>query len=285
MTSMKGTFPRVTAEVARPVLVLDPKHPGLQDATYVQRRQALHDQAYDYRVGELGFPRVDYTEAEHALWRHISERLVDAHHKLACDLYLRGKSLLNIESKYMPQLGDLDRTLQEKHGFGLVPAEGLLDVRLFFEYLRLRRMPVTQFLRYDKAPNFTPEPDAVHDVTGHVPCLIDPTYQEVVQRIGEGVLGCADSDIPLWSRLYWFTIEFGLLEEKGGVRVLGAGLLSSLEEIEYCMSGAVNRRPFVLEEVIHTEYDTTRMQDTVFVVPSLAFLCEEVKRLRGMAKS
>ncbi len=269
-----------SAVQVRPVLVLDPKHPGLHDTAYVQRRQQLHDWAFDYRVGQLGFPHVDYTEDEHALWRHISERLVEAHQRHACELYLRGKALLNIESKHMPQLGDLDRALQEKHGFGLVPAEGLLDVRLFFEYLRRRRMPVTQFLRYHKVPDFTPEPDAVHDVTGHVPCLIDPTYQEVVQRIGEGVLSCPEADVPLWSRLYWFTVEFGLVEERGEPRVLGAGLLSSLEEIEYCFTDAVSRRPFELEEVIHTDYDPTCKQQTVFVVPSLRALAEDVARLR-----
>ncbi len=94
------------------------------------------------------------------------------------------------------------------------------------------------------------------------------------------MLSCPEADVPLWSRLYWFTVEFGLVEERGEPRVLGAGLLSSLEEIEYCFTDAVSRRPFELEEVIHTDYDPTCKQQTVFVVPSLRALAEDVARLR-----
>ena len=263
-------------------LELDPKHPGINDSVYVQRRHELYDQAFEYRVQERGFPTVAYTPEEHGIWRSVSERLVRAHEQRACTIYREGKRLLQIETRFMPQLADLDSVMRAHHDFGLVPAEGLLDVRTFFEYLRLRQMPCTQFLRHRNCPEFTPEPDAVHDVIGHVPCLMSKPYTDVVQKIGQGVLAATNQQqLDAWTRVYWFTVEFGLIQEADGVKVLGAGLLSSLEEIEYCFADAVVRRPFILDEVIATSYDPSRKQDVVFVVQSLAELSADVELLRA----
>lgn len=263
-------------------LELDPKHPGIDDPVYVSRRHQLYDLAFEARVHDRGFPTVDYTPAEHAIWRNVSERLVQAHQLRACQIYLEGKRLLQIETRFMPQLGDLDRVMRSHHDFGLCPAEGLLDVRTFFEYLKLRQMPCTQFLRHHKVPEFTPEPDAVHDVIGHVPCLMNKPYTDVVQKIGQGVLASTNQQqLDAWTRLYWFTVEFGLIREGSATKVFGAGLLSSLEEIEYCLSDAVTRRPFILDEVIATSYDPSFKQDVVFVIPSLAELSADVELLRA----
>jgi phenylalanine-4-hydroxylase len=261
-------------------LELDPKHPGIRDAAYVQRRRDLYDLARNARLANKGIPDVAYKPEEHEIWHTISQRLVEHHKKYACELYLRGKALLNIETEHMPQLAALNARMEKASGFGLVPAEGLLDASTFFGYLSQRRMPVTQFLRHNAHPEFTPEPDAVHDVIGHVPCLMDRAYTEVVRLVGEGVRGVSNEDqLTAWIRMYWFTIEFGLIMENGKLKVFGAGLLSSLEEMEYCLSDKVERRPFDLEEVIATPYDTTKMQDKVFVLPSLLALKDATYRL------
>ncbi len=250
-------------------LQLDAKHPGRHDAAYVARRRHLHDLAYDYRVHDKGWPEVTYEAAEHAVWSSLALQLVEAHQRRACSLYNRGRAQLQIDLTAMPQLGLLDQRLRQSHGFGLVPAEGLLDVNLFFQYLQARRMPCTQFVRYHQHPEFTPEPDALHDVIGHVPSLMDKAYSDVVQRLGAGVLGCPKKYAMQWSRLYWFSIEFGLLQEGNETKAFGAGLLSSVAEIEHCFGPAVQRRPFNLQEVMTCKYDPTCMQQTLFVLPSL----------------
>lgn len=263
---------------------LDPKHPGIHDVAYVQRRKELYELAYRYRVANLGWPEVVYTQEEHALWRSISERLVPAHDQLACALYKRGKALLNIERRFMPQLGALSDRLQAHHDFGLVPAEGLISKDTFFAYLSERKMPCTQFLRYPTVPEFTPEPDAVHDVIGHVPCLMDGQYTEIVAELGRGRRDATSAKWKsVWGRLYWFTIEFGLIEEAGELKVFGAGLLSSLQEIAYCFSDQVKRVPLTVDGVINTMSDATVMQPNVFVIASMAQLAEDIQTLRRLS--
>ena len=282
---MQGKQTREHGAWTRPTIQLDPKHPGIADPAYVERRRYLHDLAYAHRIADNGWPTVVYTREENHLWRQISAGLHEAHARRAWSVYQQGKCLLAIDTDHMPQLGVLDQRLRAQHNFSIIPAEGLLDVRLFFQYLQHRRMPCTQFMRHHAAPHFTPEPDAVHDVIGHVPCLMDAAFADVVQRIGDGVLRCQQKYTMQWSRLYWFTVEFGLIEERGELRAMGAGLLSSLQEIEFCFSDQVQRRPFVLDDVIKWRYDPSRMQDTLFVVPSLAFLVEQIDALKARQAS
>jgi monomeric phenylalanine-4-hydroxylase len=260
-------------------LELDPKHPGLNDSTYVKRRQQLFDLARQYRINNQGFPRVDYTPQEHQLWHTITEKLAPLHQQKATKLYLDGLTALNIETHSMPQLADLSNQLREKCNIGLVPAEGLLSTRSFYAYLSNRRMPCTLFLRHTSHPEYTPEPDAVHDLIGHVPMLTDPTYADLIELIGQGVKHANNTELSYWSRVYWFTIEFSLIEEKNDLKIFGAGLLSSFGEMEYAYSDQVQRKPFNIEEVIHTDYDNTKMQDILFVIPSVQILKEEIVKL------
>lgn len=260
-------------------MILDPHHPGINDQAYIDRRTHFFDVARKHRLEDLGLPQIDYTDEEHRIWRTVSEKLLSAHEKSACKLYLDGKSKLGIETDFIPQLSDIDSSLRKQHNMGLAPAEGLIDVRNFFHYLSQRFMPCTQFLRHGANPEYTPEPDAVHDVIGHIPPLMDREYTDLIQLIGEGVRTANMQQLQAWQRIYWFTIEFGLIEEAGALKVLGAGLLSSYGEMEYCFSSKVSRRPFVLEEVIQQEYDSNIMQDVLYVIPSLEFLQNEIKTL------
>lgn len=260
-------------------LELDPKHPGLHDQQYVARRAELFHLARDYRLHNKGIPLVDYTPEEDAVWRFISAKLAAAHEAHACSIYLKGKALLNLDTEKMPQLHHLEKRLQEQHRIGIVPAEGLLHARTFHHYLRQRIMPATLFLRHPSDPEYTPEPDAVHDVLGHVPPLMDTEYVDIIELIGRAVQTATDEQLVAWSRIYWFTIEFGLIEEAGEIKVFGTGLLSSFGEMAYCYSNNVERRPFILDDVINTDYDSSRMQDILYVVPSLAALKQAVIEL------
>jgi phenylalanine-4-hydroxylase len=163
----------------------------------------------------------------------------------------------------------------------LVPAEGALPYRTFYQYIADRGFPVTQFIRHGSHPEFTPEPDMIHDCLGHVPPLMNRDYAELLVLIGKAVAATPRGDQVLaLKRFSWFSIEFGLIEESGETKVFGAGILSSTGEIPYSLfSSEVTRRPFVTDVVIATDYDPSRMQDHLFVAPSFAFLRRELENL------
>ncbi len=163
----------------------------------------------------------------------------------------------------------------------LVPAEGALPYRTFYQYIAGRGFPVTQFLRHGSHPEFTPEPDMIHDCLGHVPPLMNRDYAELLTLIGKAASATPHGDQVLaLKRFSWFSIEFGLVDEAGETKVFGAGILSSTGEIPNAVNGpGVTRRPFVTAEVIETDYDPSRMQDTLFVAPSLPFLRRELSAL------
>ena len=163
----------------------------------------------------------------------------------------------------------------------LVPAEGRCRTGPFIEYIAERGFPVTQFIRHGSHPEFTPEPDMIHDCLGHVPPLMNRDYAELLTLIGKAVATTTHGDQVLaLKRFSWFSIEFGLIEEAGETKVFGAGILSSTGEIPYSLfSPEVTRRPFVTDVVIDTDYDPSRMQDQLFIAPSLPFLRRELEGL------
>ena len=162
----------------------------------------------------------------------------------------------------------------------LVPAEGALPYRTFYQYIGRRGFPVTQFIRHGSKPEFTPEPDMIHDCLGHVPPLVNHDYAALLTLLGKAAVSVATGDQVLaLKRLSWFSIEFGLIEEEGRTKVFGAGILSSIGEIPFSLSPNVERRPFVTDEVIETDYDASRMQELLFVIPSFGFLRREVENL------
>lgn len=272
-------------EIPASGLILDPKHPGINDAFYIARRTEFYQLGLEYRLSQKGIPWVEYTQQEHDIWRYISAKLESQHRKKACAIYLQGKAALRLDNTKIPQLKDLDQQLRENHQIGLVPAEGLLDTRVFNDYLFERFMPCTQFLRHHSEPEYTPEPDAVHDIIGHAPPLIHSVYTDLIHLIGKGVRSANDEQLSLWARIYWFIIEFGLIQEHGETKVLGSGLLSSFGEMDYCFSNNVERKPFAIDDVVNTDYDPTRMQDILFVIPSLdsakSAIMDFSKRLYG----
>lgn len=258
---------------------LDSKHPGIQDTQYIERREAFFNLGKEYRLIHETPPIVDYTSEEHRIWQDIHQRLATMHETHACKIYLLGKKELALSGQILPQLKHLSDRLKKSHGVRIVPAEGLLSPREFFAYLSKRIMPCTQFLRHGSDPEYTPEPDIVHDVIGHLPPLMNAEYAELMQLIGLGVRDADHSEMQRWERLYWFAIEFGLILEKEELKIFGAGLLSSYGEMQHSLSDKVIRKPFDLEEVMHTSYDPTVMQPLLFYIPSFGFLKKEIQKL------
>jgi phenylalanine-4-hydroxylase len=262
-------------------LVLEPGLPGQGDPAYRQRRTELFARCRQHRLGGLGPPRIDYTAEETRIWREVTPKLHELHGKHACAIYLEAKKVLGISSQQIPQLRDLSERLQLETQMHLVPAEGPLAYRTFYGYIAQRGFPVTQFIRHGSHPEFTPEPDMIHDCLGHVPPLMNRDYAELLTLIGKAATTTQDPlHVLALKRFSWFSIEFGLIQEEGAVKVFGAGILSSTGEIPYSvLSPEVRRRPFVTDEVIETDYDPTRMQDQLFVIPSYPWLRNETERL------
>lgn len=261
-------------------LELEAGHPGLHDAAYVQRRRELFDLCRRHRIERLGPPWLEYTAEESRIWREVSPKLDDLHRRYASRIYLDAKRALGISADEIPQLRHLSTRLEAETGMHLVPAEGPIAYRTFYGYIAERGFPVTQFLRHGSHPEFTPEPDMIHDCLGHVPPLMSHDYAALLTRIGQAAMAATTGQQVLaLKRLSWFSIEFGLIQEDGETRVYGAGILSSTSEIPFALSDDVDRRRWKTEEVIATDYDPSRMQSVLFVVPSFAFLRFEVDQL------
>jgi phenylalanine-4-hydroxylase len=274
--------PRAMIEPADPDrLDLEPGHPGLGDAEYVRRRTDLFTLCRRHRVENLGPPFIDYTAEETRIWREVTPALDDLHRRHACALYLEAKDALGISTTEIPQLRQLSAQLERDAHMHLVPAEGPLAYRTFYSYIANRGFPVTQFIRHGSHPEFTPEPDMIHDCLGHVPSLMNRDYADVLTLIGRAAVTTGDPlQVLALKRFSWYSIEFGLVEEAGGLKVFGAGILSSTGEIPFSLfSAQVRRRPFVTEEVIATDYDPSRMQDHLFVIPSFPWLRQEIEAL------
>ena len=262
-------------------LELEPGHPGLGDEGYIRRRKELFALCRKHRLESLGPPLIEYTPEETRIWREVSPKLDDLHIEHACRIYLDAKRRLAITRDHIPQLRHLSERVRRETNMHLVPAEGALPYRTFYEYIAQRGFPVTQFIRHGSHPEFTPEPDMIHDCLGHVPPLMNQDYAELLTLIGKAVATTTKGDQVLaLKRFSWFSIEFGLIEEEGKTKVFGAGILSSTGEIPYSIeSPEVKREPFVTDLVIKTDYDPSRMQDHLFIAPSYQFLRRELEAL------
>jgi phenylalanine-4-hydroxylase len=252
-------------------------HPGASDNAYRERRD--HIAALSKKFRETGvITDVEYTEEEQGIWRHVAARLEEAHQKYASPFYLKAKRDLGISNDRIPQLSEMNRRLKELTNFRLAPVEGLVDTRAFLSWLSWRTMLSTQYIRHHSRPEYTPEPDIVHEAIGHIPMFTNPAFADYSQFIGHGARIATDEQIEELGRLYWYTVEFGLVEDEGEIKAYGAGLLSSFGELEHAFSDEVERRPFDLEQVINHEFTYSDMQPVLYVIPSYAELKEVTRR-------
>jgi phenylalanine-4-hydroxylase len=261
-----------------PALPTLPKgHPGERDPAYLARRAMLANLVASVDERAASLPDVPYTESEVDVWRAVVGRLSILHETHAASVYLRGSRRLGITGARPPVPRLLAATLRQETGFGLVLTDGLLDPRVFLTHLGRRLQPCTVYLRHGSRPDYTPEPDLVHEAVGHAPMLTDPDAARLNEVLGRAASEASAAQLQALLRLYWFTLEFGLVEERAGLRAYGAGLLSSFGELPHAFSDGVARRPFRLEEVIEQDYFHDRMQERLFVIPSLAVLLVEVE--------
>jgi phenylalanine-4-hydroxylase len=264
-----------------PIVQLDSDHPGFSDATYRRRRNEIAALAQQHRSGEPP-PRVDYTAAENETWQAVYAKLVTLYPTHACTELNQVFAELGYAPDRVPQVADVSRFLEQRTGFRLQPVAGLVSAREFLGALSRRTFCSTQYIRHHSRPYYTPEPDVVHELMGHAPMLAIPDFADLSQRIGEGSLKATDAQIEQLATLYWFTIEYGVLREGGGLRAYGAGLLSSFGELEHALSGEVEIRPFDPDVAKDTTYPITTYQPLLWEVGSIA---EAFEKMDGFVRA
>lgn len=210
----------------------------------------------------------DYTEEEHASWRLLFERQQQLLVGRACQEFLDGLGALGLAADGIPDFGRLSEVLDAATGWRLVAVPGLVPDDVFFAYLARRRFPSTCFIRRRDQLDYLQEPDVFHDICGHVPLLINPVFADYMQAYGEGGLKALGlGHLQRLARLYWYTVEFGLIDTEEGLRIYGSGILSSAGESVYCLEDPrPNRIRFDLRRVMRTRYRIDDFQQTYFVI-------------------
>lgn len=252
-------------------------HPGANDEVYRKRRDYIASLSKKFRKTRK-ITDVDYDEGEQNVWRVVANRLEEVQAKRACKFYLEAKKKLGISNNRIPQLSELNRKLNEISNFRLAPIEGLVETRGFLSWMGWRTMLCTQYIRHHSRPEYTPEPDIAHEAIGHIPMFTNHDFADFCQYIGHGAKIADDRQLEELGRLYWFTIEFGLIEEDNEIKAFGAGLLSSFGELEHAFTDKVERRPFDLQQVINTSYDYSGMQPVLYVIPSYDYLKDVTRK-------
>ena len=211
-----------------------------------------------------------YSEAQHELWRRLYQRQASLAPAYACDEFCSALATLNCGAG-IPRFDAINPLLSKATRWQLVAVPGLLPDAVFFEHLASRRFPVTQWLRKPEEFDYMVEPDIFHDFFGHAPLLFNPLFANYMEAYGKGGLKAEGLDaLAFLARLYWYTVEFGLIETTMGLRAYGAGILSSGGEIGYCITNPTpNRIGFDVMRIMQTRYKIDTFQETYFVIKSL----------------
>ena len=275
-------FPRHVAELDRVAhhtldagSALPADHPGFGDPGYRRRRARIGRIALGHRH-DAPFPVVRYTATETETWGRVYRRLAPLRRRHACRAYLAAFDALEEHCGFgprsIPQGRDVSAFLKARTGFTLRPVAGLLRPRDFLNALAFRVFCSTQYVRHHSVPFYTPEPDVCHELLGHAPMFADAAFAELSQEIGLASLGASDADIERLARCYWYSVEFGLLREDGRRKAYGAGLLSSVSELERACAGGLGEdafQPWNPACAAREPYPITALQPRYFVADSL----------------
>jgi phenylalanine-4-hydroxylase len=245
-------------------------HPGFADPVYRARRDAIASLSVGHVVGSP-IPTVEYTSVEHDVWRIVSAELTTKHRRYATKSFTDGEAALGLPRDHIPQLTDVSDRLQPLSGFRYEPVAGLAPLRTFYGSFGTDVFFSTQYIRHHSSPLYTPEPDIVHEVIGHANQLADPETAALYRLVGDAVQRVeTDAALRLLSRVFWFTFEFGVVEEDGELRTYGAGILSSFGELDAFRNAEI--RPLDFAEMARVEYDITKYQPVLFAARSMTAL-------------
>jgi len=233
-----------------------------------------------WTAGDLDFfavPQRHYTDEENDVWSILYKRQEEVLKGRAISLFMDSLSTLGINREKVPSFDDVNAILEKRTGWQIVPVQGLIPEQPFFELLANRRFPAGNFIRTKDNLDYIQEPDVFHDLFGHVPLLADETFANYIQAYGEGGMKAAKLGMTdKIARLYWYTVEFGLIEEPDGLRIYGAGILSSPTESVFALeSPSPHRIGFDVKRLLQTHYQIDDFQDNYFVIDSFEQLFNE----------
>lgn len=249
-------------------------HPGFSDPHYRIRRNAIAALSLHYQPGDP-IPNVTYTGEEHEVWRIVSEALSPKHELSACRAFLEAKESLALPTDHIPQLSDVTDLLRPLTGFGYQPVAGLAPLRDFYGSFALHNFFSTQYIRHPSVPQYTPEPDIIHEVVGHANQLADPRFATICFEVGRAVQRTNLKEaLEFLSKVFWFTMEFGVVWENGNLKTYGAGILSSVGELDEFASVAI--RPLDFKEAGTVEYDITHYQPVLYSLGSMEELYDRL---------
>lgn len=219
----------------------------------------------------------DYTAEQNENWGYLFNRQMDLLPGRAGEAFLDGVRLLGLNDKGIPALADLSAKLEAATGWKVARIPGLLHEKEFFDLISQRIFPSTDYVREKHELDYTPAPDCFHDIFGHMPMLTEPAVADFYQMFGKSALHAKGEQRTHLERLHWFTIEFGLIRQPEGMRVFGAGIMSSKNEVVHALSDEVEVIPFSLERVIAQEYEVWHLQPTLFALDSFDQLVDEFR--------
>ena len=232
-----------------------------------------------YTTSVVEQPWDTYTDTDHQVWAQLFERQKAVLPGRASDEFLSALAAMEMTPDRIPKFDDLNPILRAATGWELVGVEGLLPELTFFDHLANRRFPVTWWIRKPDQMDYLSEPDLFHDLFGHVPLLMNPVFADYMEAYGRGGVkahGIGEDALVNLTRLYWYTVEFGLIRQKDGLRIYGSGIVSSKGESIHCLeSDAPNRIGFDLERIMRTRYRIDTYQKTYFVIDSFEQLMDE----------
>jgi phenylalanine-4-hydroxylase len=210
-----------------------------------------------------------YSEEEHSVWAELVERAFPELEKHAAREYLDGFSIIGLENDRLPNLAAISARLQPRTGWNATPVSGFLPAPAFFEMLAARRFPTTTWLRSRESLEYTPEPDIFHDVFGHVPMHAHTVFADFLAHYGRVCASIADAQVlEKLGRLFWYTVEFGVIRQRDGIKVYGSGLISSHGECRNVMEGQCAIHDFTLDEVVSTPVKVDELHKLLFAVSS-----------------
>jgi phenylalanine-4-hydroxylase len=221
-----------------------------------------------------------YTPEQHAIWTELVSRRMPQLEEHACAEYLDGFQQIGLQMDRLPVLADVSARLEPRTGWNSTAVSGFLPADAFFEMLAARRFPTTTWIRGRDAMEYTPEPDIFHDVFGHVPMHAHPVFADFLEHYGKVCAALTSAeDLERMGRLFWFTVEFGVIRERGGIKVYGSGLVSSHGECTRVVEqgAGVEVRKFNLEQVLDEPVDTGAMQKVLYAIESFEQIYEATK--------
>ncbi|QIK80792.1 phenylalanine 4-monooxygenase [Lysobacter sp. HDW10] len=231
-----------------------------------------------YATGIVEQPWDSYSADDHAVWKLLYERQRKLLVGRAADEFLKAQDAMGMTPDHIPKFSDINAVLEPATGWTLLGVEGLLPELDFFDHLANRRFPVTWWIRRPDQVDYIEEPDLFHDLFGHVPLLMLPAFAEYMAAYGRGGVkahGIGPEALVNLTRLYWYTVEFGLIQQKDGLRIYGSGIVSSTGESLYSLeSDSPNRICFDLERIMQTRYRIDTFQKTYFVIDSFQQLMD-----------